>query len=172
MILPMNTYKSFIANRFQDSSASTLDVTDKWSGEVIAKIAVVNDAGLELALAKAHACEKRLAHVSRGRREAWLRELHKRLEAKSTEFTKLLSQEAGKPLSYAKAEIDRCLATLRFAAEEARRLEGEKVSVDFGAGAGKSAFTDRFPVGTVAGISPFNFPLNLALHKLGPAIAS
>lgn len=168
----MNTYKSFIANRFQDSSASTLDVTDKWSGEVIAKIVVVNDAGLELALAKAHACEKRLAHVSRGRRESWLRELHKRLDAKSAEFTKLLSQEAGKPHSYAKAEIDRCLATLRFAAEEARRLEGEKVPVDFGAGVGKSAFTDRFPVGTVAGISPFNFPLNLALHKLGPAIAA
>lgn len=167
----MNTFKSFIANRFQESS-NTIDVTDKWSGEVIAKVAQVSDAQLETALAKAHACEKRLAHVSRGRREAWLRELYKRLEAKSAEFTKLLSQEAGKPLSYAKAEIDRCLATLRFASEEARRLEGEKVSVDFGAGAGKSAFTDRFPVGTVAGISPFNFPLNLALHKLGPAIAS
>ena len=169
--MEIKNYKSFIANRFTEAS-SYLDVTDKWSGKVIAKVAVVNDSELESALSKAHAAEKRLAHVSRGRREAWLRELYKRLDAKSAEFISLLSSEAGKPIAYAKAEIDRCLVTLKIAAEEARRLDGEKVSVDFGAGVGKSAFTDRFPVGTVVGISPFNFPLNLALHKLGPAIAS
>src|SRR5690606_33389589 len=120
-------------------------------GEVIAKLGVISDEQLEQTLVKAKNCEKRLAHTSRGRREGWLRELYKRLEARSSEFTKLLSEEAGKPMAYAKAEIDRCLSTLKFAAEEARRLDGEKVSVDFGAGVGKSAFTDRFPVGTVVG---------------------
>ncbi len=165
------TYKSFVANRFVEAS-NWLDVHDKWSGDIISKVGLVDDAQLERALSLADACEKRLAHISAGRREAWLRELHKRLESKAQEFTTLLSQEAGKPIAYAKAEIERCLSTLRFASEEARRLVGEKVPVDFGAGAGKSAFTDRFPVGTVVGISPFNFPLNLALHKLGPAIAA
>lgn len=163
--------KPFIANHFQDASTS-IDVNNKWTGEVISKLGVISDEQLEQTLTKAKACEKRLAHISRGRREGWLRELYKRLEARSSEFTKLLSAEAGKPMTYAKAEIDRCLSTLKFAAEEARRLDGEKVSVDFGAGVGKSAFTDRFPVGTVVGISPFNFPLNLALHKIAPAIAA
>tara|TARA_R110000868_G_scaffold132381_13_gene343372 strand:- start:2286 stop:3704 length:1419 start_codon:yes stop_codon:yes gene_type:complete len=167
----MKNYKSLIANHAQTAN-SFLDVTDKWSGEVMAKVAYADEAMIEQALAKAHACEKRLAHVSHGRREAWLRELYKRLEVRAPEFTSIISKEAGKPIAYAKAEVDRCLVTLKIAAEEARRLVGEKVSVDFGAGAGKSAFTDRFPIGTVLGISPFNFPLNLALHKLAPAIAS
>src|SRR5690606_12573307 len=164
-------YKSFIANRFVEST-QTLDVCDKWTQSVIAKVSLVSDQNLEQCLHKAYACEKRLAHISRGRREAWLRELYKKLDARSDEFTLTLSQEAGKPMAYAKAEVDRSLMTLRLAAEEARRLDGEKVSVDFGAGTGKSAFTERFPVGTVVGISPFNFPLNLAMHKIGPAIAS
>ncbi len=167
----MKIYKQLIANHTQPSS-SFLDVSDKWSGEVIARVGYADDATIEQALAKAKACEKRLSHVSHGRREAWLRELYKRLEVRAPEFTSLISKEAGKPISYAKAEVDRCLVTLKIAAEEARRLVGEKISIDFGAGAGKSAFTDRFPVGTVLGISPFNFPLNLALHKLAPAIAS
>tara|TARA_R110000868_G_scaffold132380_3_gene343180 strand:- start:6395 stop:7813 length:1419 start_codon:yes stop_codon:yes gene_type:complete len=167
----MKNYKSLIANHAQAAN-SFLDVTDKWSGEVIARVGYADEAMIELALTKAQACEKRLSHVSHGRREAWLRELYKKLEVRAPEFTSLISKEAGKPISYAKAEIDRCLVTLKIAAEEARRLVGEKVSIDFGAGAGKSAFTDRFPVGTILGISPFNFPLNLALHKLAPAIAS
>ena len=167
----MKTYQNLIANNFL-SSKTSLDVHDKWSQKIIAKIGFASDQDIEHALAKAKECRKRLSHTSHGRRDTWLRELHDKLQAKSEDFAQLISKEAGKPLSYARSEVDRCLVTLRFASEEARRLVGEKVAIDFGAGAGKSAFTDRFPLGVVFGISPFNFPLNLALHKLGPAIAS
>lgn len=163
--------KLLVANRLVEASAK-ITINDKWSGDAIAEIAVASASQIEDALAKAHECQKRLAHISRGRREAWLLELHRELEERAHDFAQTLSKEAGKPISYAKAEIERCLSTLRFGAEEARRNVGEKVAVDFGAGAGKSAFTERFPVGPVVGISPFNFPLNLALHKLVPAIAS
>ncbi len=167
----MKTYQNYIANHFHPSSSS-LEVNDKWNQEVLAKINYATPEQIEAALEKAYSCRKRLAHISQGRREAWLLELHGRLKSRFDEFASLISKEAGKPISYARAEVERCLTTLRLAAEEARRLIGEKVAIDYGAGAGKSAFTDRFPVGVVLGISPFNFPLNLALHKLGPAIAS
>ncbi len=80
-------------------------------------------------------------------------------------------KEGGKPIGYAKTEIARCITTVRTAAAEALRFGGEVTPLDFGAGAGKTAFTKRFPIGVIAAITPFNFPLNLVLHKVAPAMA-
>ena len=82
-----------------------------------------------------------------------------------------LCAEAGKPLSYAKAEVDRTLSTLEHAIELMRTFGGEQVPMDFAGGVGKIGLTQRFPKGVIACISPFNFPLNLAMHKIAPAIA-
>lgn len=85
----------------------------------------------------------------------------------------MLAREAGKPLKYALGEIDRAAQTFIVAAEESKRLPGELLSIDWtAAGAGKEGFIKYFPVGLIAGIAPFNFPLNLAVHKIAPAIAS
>ena len=81
-------------------------------------------------------------------------------------------REAGKPIGYARTEIARSITTVRTAAAEALRFGGEMVPMDFGAGAGRTAFTKRFPIGVVAAITPFNFPLNLVLHKVAPAMAA
>ncbi len=80
-------------------------------------------------------------------------------------------QEGGKPIGYAKGEITRCITTVRTAASEALRFTGETVPIDHDAGVGKTAFTKRFPIGVIAAITPFNFPLNLVLHKVAPAMA-
>ena len=93
------------------------------------------------------------------------------LEARQDDFVDMIVREAGKPLGYAKGEIARCLVTIRTAAAEALRFGGEYVPIDYGAGKGRTAFTKRFPVGVVGAITPFNFPLNLALHKIAPALA-
>ena len=94
------------------------------------------------------------------------------LEEKGEAFSELICKEAGKPHSYSKGEIARCLFTLNLAKEEATRFEGEKVPIDFGLGAGKTAYTRPFPIGPILAISPFNFPLNLVMHKVAPALAA
>src|SRR5205814_5515131 len=84
-----------------------------------------------------------------------------------------ICEEAGKPIKTARVEASRAMSTYTFAALEARRLSGEMVPMDAAqAGEGKLAFTLRRPIGIVAAISPFNFPLNLVAHKLAPALAA
>jgi acyl-CoA reductase-like NAD-dependent aldehyde dehydrogenase len=89
------------------------------------------------------------------------------------DFARIIAEEAAKPIRTARVEAQRAVSTFTFAAVEARRLTGEMVPID-GAeiGEGRLAFTLRVPVGVVAAISPFNFPLNLVAHKLAPAIAA
>ncbi len=88
------------------------------------------------------------------------------------DFARLLALEAGKPIKQALVEVDRCVQTLIFSAAEARTLAGRGVAMDaHPAGTGHRGFTIRVPIGVVAAITPFNFPLNLAAHKVGPALA-
>ncbi len=89
------------------------------------------------------------------------------------ELTATIAAEAGKPVKTARVEAQRCVGTLTFSAVEARKLTGEMIPMEAGpAGEGKLGFVLRVPYGVVGAISPFNFPLNLVAHKLGPAIAA
>ena len=95
------------------------------------------------------------------------------LTTRRDEIARTLAAEAGKPIRDATTEVDRAAMTFHVAAEEARRLAGEMVPMDLAAhGEGRLAITRRFPIGLVAAISPFNFPLNLSAHKVAPAIAA
>ena len=96
-----------------------------------------------------------------------------RLAARREEFAIAIAREAAKPVKTARVEVDRAVGTFRFAAVEARTLVGEVVAMDaIPAGEGKFGFTMRMPIGVVGAIAPFNFPLNLVVHKVGPAIAA
>jgi acyl-CoA reductase-like NAD-dependent aldehyde dehydrogenase len=102
-----------------------------------------------------------------------LREVSAGIKDRREELGRLLSLEAGKPIRDALTEVDRSAFTFRLAAEEAERMVGEVIPLDLvAASKGRFGVTRRFPIGPVAGISPFNFPLNLAAHKLAPAIAA
>jgi glyceraldehyde-3-phosphate dehydrogenase (NADP+) len=106
-------------------------------------------------------------------RGAILRSISAGIRARREELGRLLSMEAGKPIRDALVEVDRSVITFRLAAEEAERMVGETIPLDVTpAGKGRMGITRRFPIGPIAGISPFNFPLNLAAHKVAPAIAS
>ena len=102
-----------------------------------------------------------------------LREISAGIKERREELGRILSLEAGKPIRDALVEVDRSVFTFRLAAEEAERMVGEVIPLDLvAASRGRFGITRRFPVGPVAGISPFNFPLNLAAHKIAPAIAA
>ncbi|MEO6125823.1 MAG: aldehyde dehydrogenase family protein [Ilumatobacteraceae bacterium] len=96
-----------------------------------------------------------------------------RLAARRDEFAEIISREAAKPIKTARVEAERAVGTFQFAAAEARKLSGEMIPLDaIPSGEGKLGFTLRVPIGVVGAIAPFNFPLNLVVHKLAPAIAA
>jgi len=102
-----------------------------------------------------------------------LREISAGIRSRREELGRLLALEAGKPIRDALVEVDRATLTFRLGAEEAERMTGELIPLDLMASSkDRVGITRRFPIGPIAGISPFNFPLNLAAHKVAPAIAS
>src|SRR2546422_1599901 len=106
-------------------------------------------------------------------RGAALRTISNGIREGREEIGRLMSLEAGKPIRDALVEVDRAVLTFRLGAEEAERMVGETIPLDLmPASKGRVGISRRFPIGPVAGISPFNFPLNLAAHKVSPAIAS
>jgi acyl-CoA reductase-like NAD-dependent aldehyde dehydrogenase len=102
-----------------------------------------------------------------------LREISAGIAARRDDLARTIAMESGKPLRDALVEVDRAALTFRLGAEEAERMVGESIPLDIAPPSrGRFGVTRRFPIGPVAGISPFNFPLNLAAHKVAPAIAS
>src|SRR5690554_222057 len=164
--------ENFIFNQWvPGDSGEQLIVLDKYRNEPIAEIETAGEAQLETAISGAITVFSEFKSWSAGKRSEHLAKLAELLEAKRDFFIDLIVREAGKPLSYATNEFNRSLTTLQTAVSEAIRFGGEVVPLDYGAGTGKTAFTRRFPVGIVAGITPFNFPLNLVMHKVAPALA-
>jgi acyl-CoA reductase-like NAD-dependent aldehyde dehydrogenase len=106
-------------------------------------------------------------------RQRILRSIAQHITSRKEEFARTLAQEAGKPLKAARTEIERSIFTFTVAAEESTRIQGEYLSLDWQHfTAGRWGIVKRFPLGPIAGITPYNFPLNLVAHKVAPAIAS
>ncbi len=150
----------------------SLSVFDKYSGELLEKLPFVSEEALQAVIQQAKKGLKVFKGFSAGKKSILLHTLAELLEREKAFFVSLIIAEAGKPRMYANAEVERAIFTIRSAAEEAIRFGGEAIPLDFGAGEGKIALTKAFPVGIVLGITPFNFPLNLALHKIAPALAT
>jgi glyceraldehyde-3-phosphate dehydrogenase (NADP+) len=106
-------------------------------------------------------------------RSAALHHISSGIAARREEIARIIVAESGKPIRDSLAEVDRAVLTFRIGAEEAERIGGEVIPLDLNpASRGRTGIVRRFPIGPIAAISPFNFPLNLAAHKLAPAIAS
>ena len=154
------------------SGESTLPVCHKATGEQIAAICTAGEAEVRAA---ADAAERAFREVKLSPYERYeiLMRAANLMRARREEFAEALSAEAGKPIRDARGEIDRAYQTLILSAEEAKRLRGETVPLAGAPGcAGRMAFTIRRPLGIVCAITPFNFPVNLAAHKIGPALAA
>jgi glyceraldehyde-3-phosphate dehydrogenase (NADP+) len=121
----------------------------------------MKQAAADFAAIPAHSRAKALSCIANG------------IAARHEEFAKVLSQEAGKPLTDARREVDRGIQTFRLAAEESTRIPGETIPMDLTPGGeAYTATVKRFPLGPVLGITPFNFPLNLVAHKVAPCLAA
>jgi glyceraldehyde-3-phosphate dehydrogenase (NADP+) len=163
---------NYIAGRYMhQGSGNTLAVKHKYTGELLATLPLASATQVEEALQASTDAFHIYKGYSAGKRSEILQTIRQRLLEQKERFVELIIAEAGKPRGYAVTEIDRCLWTLEQAVREAIRFDGEMVPMDFANGQGKIAFTRRFPIGPIACISPFNFPLNLALHKIAPALA-
>lgn len=147
-------------------------VRDKYHGTELARLPRASSVQMERAIQAALASLVELRKLSAADRSQALGRMAERIEERREQFAQTIIQEGGKPIGYAHNEVERALVTVRTAAAEALRLTGESVALDFGKGIGKSAFTKRVPVGVIAAITPFNFPLNLVLHKVVPAMAT
>ncbi len=149
------------------------EVHDPYRGSLVALAARSTPADLDAALDAAVQGKERMAAMPGYERAALLRRAHALLVAAKEDIAATMSRETGKAIKDSRAEIDRSADTLALSAEEAIRIEGEQVPLDGSAmGAGKLAFLLRFPVGVVGAITPFNAPVNLAAHKIAPALAA
>ncbi|MBB2915572.1 acyl-CoA reductase-like NAD-dependent aldehyde dehydrogenase [Streptosporangium becharense] len=149
-----------------------LTVTNPHDGRTVAVCSVPTADQVEEAVAAAAAVRKRAAALPIHVRAEALAHVARRLAERADEIAHLITAENGKPIFWARGEVNRAISTFRFAAEETRRLSGETVRLDTeAASAGRLAYVSRVPHGPVLGITPFNFPLNLVAHKVAPAIA-
>ncbi len=149
-----------------------MDVRNPYDGTVIARVPALDTGHVDQACAAAEKALRR-ADFPQHRRAEVLERAATLLSERTDEFAVTIAREAAKPIRDARGEVGRCVDTLRFSAVATRSLAGEVVAMDASAsGAGRLGFALRIPIGVVAAISPYNFPLNLVAHKLGPAIAA
>ncbi len=154
-------------------SARSAAVANPFDGSPAAEAALGTAQDLDLAIASSRAAFEATRRAASHERSAWLHAMARSLEERSGECADIIRAEAGKPSSLARAEVARAIFTFRTAAEEALRPAGESLPLDVAPHArGRTGIVRRFPKGVVAGIVPFNFPLNLAAHKVAPALAA
>ncbi|WP_348719766.1 aldehyde dehydrogenase family protein [uncultured Alcanivorax sp.] len=167
-----DAYPYYLANEAVFANQD-LDVTDKYSGEVATRVAMADAATIDKAIDAADKAAAAMAKLAPYERQAILYHCVKRFEERYDELALALCIEAGKPIKDARGEVGRLIDTFRVAAEEAVRIDGEMPNLEISARAkGYRGMVKRVPIGPCSFISPFNFPLNLAAHKVAPAIAA
>ncbi len=148
------------------------EIRSPWSGEVVGTASFGSAEDVRTAIDAAHRAAPEARRLPAHERSAVLGRIRAGIEARRDELAQLLAAEAGKPITAARAEVARMLATFQDGIDESKRIEGELLPLDaVPAGTGRTGLLRRFPLAPITAITPFNFPLNLAAHKLAPAIA-
>ncbi len=166
------SYPFYLANKPEQPNTD-LVVTDKYSGKAATRVALAVAADIERAIDAAHAAQPAMARFPAYKRQSVLRHCAARFQQRHEELAQALCVEAGKPIKDARGEVTRLIDTFNLAADECSREAGSVLSMEVTARAeGYRGLYKRVPIGPVSLISPFNFPLNLAAHKVAPAIAA
>ncbi len=149
-------------------------VRNPFSGSEIAKLEFANADQIDSVIERAHQAFQKMRSTKAFGRAELLSKIAHALRSRRDEFARTITEEAGKPIVLAEAEVDRAIVTFTAAAEEARHsAQGEWLDLEgFATGKGYVGLVKRFPIGVIYGMTPFNFPLNLVAHKVAPAIAS
>src|SRR5246127_2291859 len=149
------------------------EVHSPYDGSVVGAVHLAPKEEVEAAIQAAVAAFEITRKLGSYQRKAVLQKISTRLENRGKEFARSIALEAGKPIKTARAEVDRAIFTFSVAAEEAVRVGGEYLPLDWQAStAGRWGVVRRFPLGPIAPITPFNFPVNLVAHKVAPAIGA
>src|SRR6202142_1596632 len=171
-IAPVATHGFFVDGHWHEDG-DPVEVRAPYDGSLIARVIQGRREHAEAAIAaavKAFGTTRRLPAFERQR---VLRQISASMIERKEEFARTLSLEAGKPIKAARTEVERAIFTFNVAAEERTRIYGEFLPLDWQEfTAGRWGIVRRFPLGPIAGITPFNFPLNLVAHKLAPGIAA
>ncbi|MDZ4376303.1 MAG: aldehyde dehydrogenase family protein [Phenylobacterium sp.] len=166
-----DSYPLYLANEAQTPNLD-LEVTDKYTGNVATRVALANAATIDAGIAATVEAAEPMARMPAYARQEVLAHCVKRFQERFDELAYALCIEAGKPIRDARGEVTRLIDTFRIAAEESVRMTGEVQPLDISPRAkGYQGMWKRVPIGPCSFISPFNFPLNLAAHKIAPALA-
>ncbi len=169
----MKKQYSFLIGGEWRTSEQTLEVRFPYNDEVFTRIYLGSDADMEDTIVTAGKGFAKTRKLSSYQRSNILYQLLEQMENRTDELVETLIMEGGKARNVAEGETARAKETIRVSAEEAKRVGGELVPIDWTkAGEGRFGFFRRFPLGVIGCISPFNYPLNLSCHKIGPAIAA
>jgi len=166
------SYPYYLANR-PEAPNTDLEVLNKYTGEVATRVAMADEAAIDRAIGAAEQAAAPMAAMAAYERQDVLMHCVRRFDERREELAQALCIEAGKPIKDSRGEVGRLIDTFRIAAEESVRIYGEVMPMDISPRArGYSGMWKRVPIGPCSFIAPFNFPLNLAAHKVAPAIAA
>lgn len=167
-------YPYYVANRAVTKTVQqAMAVTDKYTGKVATHVSLADAATIDTAIQRGVQAEKAMRELPSYQRQEILSYVANEIRQRSEEFAHTITIEMGKPIRDARVEVSRAVDVFAIAAEEATRRIGEYTHFDFPQrNKGFSGITSRFPVGLVSCVTPFNFPLMLAAHKVAPAIAA
>ena len=168
----INEYKIYCGGEFI-STSNKLNVINPFSNEEIAFTYLADEHLIEQAINKGIEISPALKEMSSFEKSKILLFIADEIAKNKKHVAEILCKESAKPITYALAEIERSIQTFIIASEETKRLPKEFISLDWTPnGKNKKGLVQHFPIGLIAGISPFNFPMNLAVHKIAPAIAA
>lgn len=171
MIKLKDAYPYYLANK-PVAANTDLKVVDKYTGEIATCVAMASPQTIDQAIARAVEAAEPMRQLKAYQRQAVLNHCVHQFTKRADELAMSLCIEAGKPIKDARGEVSRLIDTFRIAAEESVRLYGEVQPLDISARAKNyTSMWKRVPIGPCSFISPFNFPLNLAAHKVAPALA-
>lgn len=170
----MNVTSLIEGKSVRHSAANEMEVFNPFNDEVVGKVSLASEEIAEKAIESAYdVFHHTMKKMPSYKRADILRKTAVLLKERTEDFAKILTMEAGKPVRDARAEVGRSIQVLQFAADEAKKIGGELVPMDAAIGGeNRIGMVRRNPIGVVSAITPFNFPLNLALHKLAPAFAA
>ena len=173
MHMPVEVKPSLLIGGAWRGADASMAIENPFNGEILAHVACATPTDVADAIQSAVRGQREMQRLSTGRRAAILHWTADALAGRAERFAAMITAETGKPIKASAKEVARAVNTLRLSAEEATRLSGETIAFDsFAGGEGRSGFYVYEPVGVIAAITPFNDPLNLACHKLGPAFAA
>lgn len=164
--------KILIGNRFI-STTQTKPVINPYTNKTVGEVYIAGDNEFNQSADYLTEISKEYAAIPTYKKQELLYKISESVKAQKNELAKLITDETGKPIKFSLIEVDRAILTFRLGAEECSRMYGEVLPLDLLPGSeNKTGIVRRFPIGLILGITPWNFPINLAAHKISPALAS